>query len=80
MRAGGGGGVNLTRLLEVGQVGHGHLRGMPPICEHDDGHFQCSFNERNREPSFVKRPLNGDLADPASPRSPVVVVGAGGRT
>ena len=55
-----------------GQVLEGHkithsdhgLSRLPPMCLHEDGHFQCSFNRIDgRRVDFFKRPLSGDCRD-----------------
>ena len=48
-------------------IDHGHASKLPPVCAHQDGHFQCSFGPLGREPTrSFKRPLSGDCRDIAN--------------
>jgi len=65
MNSDGTGGLNWTQATPR-FIHHGHINHLPPLCEHNDGHFQCSFNSIAKAPSFFKRPLNGDCRDLAN--------------
>ena len=53
-------------MLEGHKIAHGDPLALPPMCKHEDGHFQCSFNRIPDRLHFVKRPLSGDCRDLAS--------------
>ena len=66
MNADGSGGLNWTRAAGA-MIDHGHASKLPPVCAHQDGHFQCSFGPLGREPTrSFKRPLSGDCRDVAN--------------
>ena len=66
MEADGSGGLNWTRAAGA-MIDHGHASKLPPVCAHQDGHFQCSFGPLGREPTrSFKRPLSGDCRDVAN--------------
>jgi len=66
MEADGSGGLNWTRAAGA-MIDHGHASTLPPVCAHQDGHFQCSFGPLGREPTrSFKRPLSGDCRDVAN--------------
>ena len=63
-------------LQASGQVLEGHkithsdhgLSRLPPMCTHEDGHFQCSFSRIDgRRVDFFKRPPYISLYFPVSP-------------
>ena len=56
----------LGQVLEGHKITHSDhgLSRLPPMCLHEDGHFQCSFNRIDgRRVDFFKRPLSGDCRD-----------------
>ena len=53
-------------MLEAHKIAHGDPLSLPPMCLHEDGHFQCSFNPIDAPLHFFKRPLSGDCRDLAS--------------
>ena len=58
--------IDLEKVLEGHKITHSDhgLSRLPPMCLHEDGHFQCSFNRIDgRRVDFFKRPLSGDCRD-----------------
>lgn len=58
--------VDMQQLLGANRIAHGDPIALPPMCLHEDGHFQCSFNDIHSTLHTFKRPLSGDCRDLAS--------------